>query len=79
MKISLYLDRQSENYYRTYRAYVRMGDQTERFAGKVIQIGHGMNWYSGEADRHDDGHRTRAQAVHCLLRRVTQARLETAR
>lgn len=79
MKVSLYLDRQSENYYRTYRAYVRFGDAPERFAGKVIQIGHGTNWFSGEADRHEHGHTTRAQAVNCLIRRITQPKLETAR
>lgn len=79
MKVSLYLDRQSESHYRTYRAYVRLGDKPEQFAGKVIQIGHGQSWYSGEADRHEHGHSTRAEAVRCLIRRVTQPKLETAR
>lgn len=80
MTTHLYLDRQSESAYRTYRVYV--GDH---YAGKVIQNFHGARWNSGPSDPHCFGrrkvygHTTRAQAVACLLRRVTQPTLEVAR
>lgn len=73
----LYLDRQSETAWRTYRVYVD-GPDGLAYAGKLLQIDHGGPWYSGVADRHKAGHTTRAAAVRCLLRRVTQLRLEAA-
>lgn len=74
----LYLDRQSETAWRTYRVYVTGADGSLLYAGKVIQPDHGGSWYAGQADRHPRGHTSRAAAVRCLLRRVTQLRLEAA-
>lgn len=82
MTAHLYLDRQSETAYRTYRVYLPTrtdhGD-TIAYAGKVLQPDHNGPWYAGQADRHPKGHSTRASAVQCLLRRVTQPRLEPVR
>jgi len=81
MTTHLYLDRQSETAYRTYRVYVptrtEQGDTVD-YAGKVIQRHREGRWTAGDADKHANGHTTRAQAVACLLRRVTQPRLTEA-
>lgn len=86
MTAHLYLDRQSTGAYRAYRVYVDglEGYADHIYAGLVLQNHHGGRWTSGPADPHSFGrrkvygHTTRAQAVNCLLRRVSQPHLVNA-